>query len=222
MKKLLAISLVAGSLAFLAPQAGAAVTYGLKGGVNFANLSVVSTAPDVPDFKNETGMVQGIFVNFKLGPVSIQPELLYSRRGASWDEYADVDVTVTGRILLDYVEMPILVKYSFLSGPVKPFLFAGPSFSSLLEGWNRLDVEYVAETEPDIAQMVEMEDSLKKTELAGVFGAGIDFKVLKLRISLEGRYHLGLTNFATAELTADTGTTSVKNKGFSVLVGIGF
>src|SRR5512137_1563595 len=126
MKKLLAISLVAGSLAFLAPQAGAAVTYGLKGGVNFANLSVVSTAPDVPDFKNETGMVQGIFVNFKLGPVSIQPEVLYSRRGASWDEYADVDVTVTGRILLDYLELPILVKYGFLSGPVKPFLFAGP------------------------------------------------------------------------------------------------
>jgi len=221
MKKLIAISLVASSLACLAPQAGA-VTIGIKGGMNFANVSVVSAAIDLPNFKNQTGIVQGIFVNFNLGPVSIQPELLYSRRGSSWEEYADADVTVTGRVLLDYVEVPILVKYSFLSGPAKPFLYAGASFSSLLEAWNRFDVEFVAETEPDVAQLTEMEDSFKKTELAGVLGAGIDIKVPKVTVSLEGRYHLGLTNLATAVFTADTQITSLKHKGFSVLVGIGF
>lgn len=220
MKKLSAVLLVVLTLACLAPQAGAA-TIGLKGGLNFSNVTIKTTSTDIPDFKNQTGLVGGIFVNFKLGPVSIQPEVLYSRRGLSYQEVEDVDVDVTGRMLLDYVEVPVLVKYSFLSGPAKPFLYAGPSFSYLLKARQGYDVHYLTGEEPDYFYRYDMDEYFKKTELAGVFGAGIDIKLPKAVLSLEGRYHLGLSNVANEEFAGDD-VTSVKNKGFSVLVGIGF
>ena len=219
LKKLSAVLLIALTAVCLAPQAGAA-TIGLKGGLNFANMTLKTTVTDIPEFKNNTGLTGGIFVNFKLGPVSIQPEVLYSRRGLSYSEVQDETVDVTGLMLVDYVEVPVLVKYSFLGGPAKPFLYAGPSFSYLLKGRQGFRVEYLATDEPDVSYYYDATDSFKKTELAGVFGAGVDIKLPKVILSLEGRYHLGLSNVASDEFEGDT--SSFKHKGFSVLVGIGF
>ena len=221
MKKLFAVSLVAVSLACLAPQAGA-VTVGIKGGLNLAEMTVKSTAVDLPDFKSRKGMVEGIFVNFKLGPVSIQPELLYSSRGLSYIEVEDETTRVTGLFYLDYVEVPVLVKYSFLSGKARPFLYAGPSFSVLLKAQQGYDVDFFDDIEPDYNYRLDMEENIKKSEFAGVFGAGVDIKLPKVMLSLEGRYHFGLTNIGTDALLAEADITSAKNKGFSILVGIGF
>jgi len=221
MKKFFAFSIALLTLAVLAPQAGAA-TVGLKGGVNFANMAIKTTSVDIPDFNNQTGIVEGIFASFKLGPVSIQPELLYSRRGLTYQEFEDVDVNVTGHFVLDYVELPVLVKYSFLAGPAKPFLYAGPSFSVLLKARQGYSVDYIADVEADYFYLYDMEEYIKKTEFAGVFGAGVDLKLAKVILSLEGRYHLGLGNVAQEEFMGESDITSLKNKGFSVLVGIGF
>jgi len=221
MKKLSAVLLIALSLAFFAPQAGAA-TIGLKGGLNFANMTIKTTSTDIPEFKNQTGLVGGIYVNFKLGPVSIQPELLYSRRGLSYAEYSDETVDVTGRMLTDYVELPVLVKYSFLSGPAKPFICAGPSVAMLLKGQQGYSVNYLTGDEPDYSSYYDVTDYFKKTAIAGVFGAGVDIKLPKVVLTLEGRYNLGLSNVAEPDLTGDTDITSAKHKGFSILVGIGF
>jgi len=219
LKKLFAISLVVLAAVCLAPQAGAA-TIGLKGGLNFANMAIKATSTDIPEFKNHTGLAEGIFVNFKLGPISIQPEVLYSRRGLSYPEFEDETVRVTGLMLTDYIEAPILIKYSFLGGPVKPFVAAGPSFSILLKGRQGYHVNYLSGDDVDSSYYYDTADFFKKTELAGVFGAGIDIKLPKVMLSLEGRYHLGLSNIY--DNGEDTDISSLKNKGFSVLVGIGF
>jgi len=220
LKKLFPVLLVVLSLACLAPRAGAA-TIGLKGGLNFANMAVKSPETDIPDFKNLTGLTGGMFVSFKLGPVAIQPEILYSRRGLSYHEYDDETVNVTGRFEVDYVEVPVLIKYGFLSGPVKPFVYAGPSFAYLLKAWQGYDVNNLTGDEPDYEYRYVMDENIKKTELAGVFGAGVDIRLPKVVLSLEGRYHLGLSNvFEPGEDAPDI--TSLKHKGFSVLVGIGF
>ncbi|MEN6559516.1 MAG: porin family protein [Acidobacteriota bacterium] len=219
MKKLPAILLIALTAVCLAPQAGAA-TIGLKGGLNFTSMTIKTTYTDMPEFKNNTGLTGGIFVNFKLGPVSIQPEVLYSRRGLSYDQETNEEIKVTSLMLVDYVEVPVLVKYSFLSGPAKPFLYAGPSFSYLLKGRSGYDIDYLTSDEPDMNYYYDTTDSYKKTELAGVFGAGVDIKLPKVILSLEGRYHLGLSNIYDEPENPEV--SSLKNKGFSVLVGIGF
>jgi len=221
LKKLSAVLLIALTAVCLVPQAGAA-TIGLKGGLNIANMAIKTTSTDLPDFKNQTGLVGGIYVNFKLGPVSIQPEVLYSRRGLSYEEFSDETVDVTGRMLTDYIEVPVLVKYSFLAGPAKPFICAGPSVAMLLKAQQGYDVDVLTGDEPDYRSYYEVTDYFKKTAIAGVFGAGVDIKLPKVILSLEGRYHLGLTDIGEPEFMAESEITSVKHKGFSILVGIGF
>jgi len=210
-------------VALFASQAQAqGVTIGLKGGMNLARVTLKATETVFPNEKNQTGFVQGIFVNFKLGPVTIEPELLYSRTGAKFAVYEGTDGTGTIHMRSDYLELPILVKYSFLSGPVKPFVMAGPSLSYLLNcKWGE-EYDYTDPSSTDYCYYYDYRDYYKKMEFAGVIAVGADYQLPKFVVSLEVRYHLGLTNVAGTELTSDSPFTSIKNRAFSVLVGIGF
>lgn len=222
MKKYGALVLAVLSVALFASQAQAqGVTYGLKAGLNLADVAFKTSETDMPDFKSQMGFVEGIFVNFKLGPVTIQPELLYSQRGTKWNEYTGEDAVVTGHMRLNYIEVPVLVKYSFLSGPAKPFILAGPSIAFLMKSAWGIDVDYTDPASMDYNYAYDFKDYLKKTDFAGVFGIGVDYKLPKFVVSLEARYYLGFTNVANADLQAEMGISSAKNKGFSILIGIG-
>ncbi len=81
----------------MAPQAQAQVqrvSFGIKGGVDLADLDYELSSSYDPatlgENKARAGQIQGIFAGFDLGRVSIQPELLFSRRGAKW-EYTDTE-----------------------------------------------------------------------------------------------------------------------------------
>lgn len=223
MKKTFVVLLAAMVVALLVPQAQAqSVHFGLKGGLNFADATFKGTAVDMPDFKSQTGPTWGIFANFELGPVTIQPEVLLSQRGVKYSDYEGADAVVTGHMKLDYIEIPILVKYSFMSGPVKPFVFAGPSFSFLRKARNGYEVDVTDNTEnPDYSYYYDYSDYFKKTEIAGIFGIGVDCQLSKVVLSLDARYHLGLSNITDEGILGDSGITSVKNKGISVMIGIG-
>jgi hypothetical protein len=208
MKKLLPLTLLVLCAAVLVPQ-NLSAGVGVKAGLNFANLAIKPTSPDMPDFQNLTGTTAGVYFSLGIGPIAIQPEILYSRRGMKYEEAA------VGKIeyLNDCIEVPVLVKLSVLPGLVKPFVFAGPSFGYLIKAQGRLTAEGTSITE-------DTGDMFKKTELAAVFGAGLDFKLAVLKLSVDARYHLGISNIASADLVAEG--ESIKNKGFSVLVGVGF
>ncbi len=222
MKKFGALLLAVLSVALFAPQAQAqGVTYGLKAGFNYASATLKTVLTDTPDLKYQIGAVEGIFVNFKLGPVTIQPELLYSQRGTKWTEEEEPGVgVVTCHMRISYVELPVLVKYNFLSGPVRPFVLAGPSLGYLLSAKWQYCVHYYTDDGLDNSYEYDMKDQLKKMEFAGVFGIGADYHLAKVVLSLEARYHLGLTN--VIKNIEESDVTSAKHKGFAVLVGLGF
>ena len=89
--------------------ANAQVAFGVKGGLNFANVDV-SGDPD-----GKTGYHFGAFAEIGLGGIAIQPEILYSTKGAE-----DFD--------LSYLEIPILLKKNF----AKVFnIHLGPQFGIL-------------------------------------------------------------------------------------------
>ncbi|MEQ8927533.1 MAG: PorT family protein, partial [Fulvivirga sp.] len=72
----------------------AQISGGIKGGVNFANVD----ADGDPDGK--TGYHVGAFLEIGAAGIFIQPEVLYSFKGAE-----DFDLT--------YIEVPILLKKNF-------------------------------------------------------------------------------------------------------------
>ncbi len=93
-----------------------AQTFGIKGGVNFANL----TGNDSDGFKGQTGFHIGALVEFGLvGRLSIQPELLYSVQGAEigGENYK-----------LNYATLPVMLKFD-IDGSLS--VHAGPQFALL-------------------------------------------------------------------------------------------
>ena len=200
---------------FLLTLAGdlAGMTVGFKGGFNLASLKVSPAMPDLPRFKNRSSFTGGIFVSFDFGPLAIQPEILYAPYGTKFDLIID-DLPYRAQYQFDYLQGLLLLKWRVVTiGPVKPVIMAGPSFGFLTRAKAVLNPAAGGSGES-----VDMKDMYKKSEIGLCLVAGIEAKIKTLKLSLEARYHLGLTNIATASFEGD----SIKNKGISILAGVGF
>jgi len=92
------------------------IDFGIKAGVNFANIS------DASGLDNRTGFTGGIFaaINFN-EKVGIQGDLLYSQQGAEFD---------SEKIDLNYVNVPVVIKYFLVQGLN---IQAGPQFGFVVD-----------------------------------------------------------------------------------------
>jgi hypothetical protein len=183
---------------------------GLVAGVNFATLN----GSDISDGAGtRTGFIGGLFVAVPLGDGNwaIEPEVLYSMQGASYD-----NVDFTGDYKADYIKIPVLVKWSANPGGKGVYIFAGPSVGFNVScndsGTDNADNSTYDGT-------CEDEDNIKaKTTFSGDVGLGFSSG----RVGLEGRY-----SFDWGDAFEITGTGSpgldgtslkAKNSVFSILV----
>lgn len=91
-------------------------TFGIIGGVDFSTL----TGNNVSNAASRTGFMGGLFLGIRINPsVEVEPEVLYAMKGS---DFSGTDTTVA----LNYIEIPILVKYSFSpNGGI--YVLAGPA-----------------------------------------------------------------------------------------------
>lgn len=128
MKKLLVMAIL--FMAGLANSNAQVLKFGLKAGVNFANLS----GTDAEGYDGLTSFHFGavgeikVFQNF-----AIQPEVLYSSQGAKSDAFDDIKY--------DYITVPVLAKFYLITDKLS--LEAGPQFSFLVND----NVDETIETE---------------------------------------------------------------------------
>jgi len=171
---------------------------GITGGINIATVR----GDDVEDVDSRTAGFFGGFVEYPFTPVvSIQPEFLYTMKGAS-DTYNGYKVTVK----LNYVEIPVLLRVNIpTESNVKPFLVAGPGI-----GFKVSSKSEVNSHEEDI-------EDVKGTDFGFIFGGGIGFPVGSYMMSVAARYELGLTSVDDSEYEED-----VKNGVISIGAGLGF
>ena len=131
MQRRLVAVLLAAAAAGLARESAAqpgaplpAPRFGILAGLNSATLG----GDDVGDDDNDrrTGLVAGVYLKLPLGTVlSVQPELLYSMKGAAAGSGDDAAALNT-----DYFELPVLLRADLPTGTaVRPYLFVGPTFS---------------------------------------------------------------------------------------------
>lgn len=137
---------------------------GLKAGLNYANFNGASIQTEAI-----TSYHGGLIAEVKLlEKFAIQPELLYTTQGATYN-------TVLGDVKneLGYIAIPVLAKI-YLS---KAFSFElGPQASFLLNEKNNFDV-----ADPNTFEFA--------------IDAGLSFKITK-NIFVQGRYVLGLTEIS--------------------------
>lgn len=150
-------------------------TFGVKGGVNFSNI-VGNDKEDIDDENILTSFQVGVFTQVGLSETFyIQPELLYSRKGAELDLGAFGDT----RLNLDYLELPIMFRVQILetinleAGPYAAYLLNSKITNDNLEDSFNIDT-----------------DNFRKLDYGFALGAGFDLEVLEIG----ARYSYGLTS----------------------------
>ena len=187
-------------------RAEGAIKFGLKGGVNFANMS----GRDIdPGWKGTTRFAAGGFFALKINKLlAIQPEFFYSLKGGRWDSifYGD---QISVKANFAYLDIPFLVKiYIPMSAQSKlqPNFFLGPYAGIRMSAKIRV-------TTPDGSQEDDMEDP-KSLDFGLTAGAGIDFSLGKGKLIFDVRYSLGLSTISKIE--------EIKNNVFALMAGYSF
>jgi hypothetical protein len=171
---------------------------GVKAGGSFGNVSNRGVLPGSLDTR--TGFAAGVSLGLGSGLLGLGIEGLYAQRGVNSDG------SPNDSRRLDYVDVPAYLRVTLPTPIVKPFAYAGPQVS--------FEVRCQANGVqcPDTAAGGV---SRKKTDFAGVVGAGVRISGL----SIEGRYIYGLTDL---KLNTVTNTDSYKTRSFLVLAGFSF
>jgi hypothetical protein len=197
------IAATALAVALLAASSASAQTfqYGVKGGVNFATLSVEDGDSA---FDSRVGVVLGGFVTWKaLSWLELQPEFLFTSKGAKVE-----DRGVTSDLIVDYFEVPILARYSRpLSDNWRFYVAGGPTLATRLRARTR--TEFSGGTEE-----IDIDDDVEQMEFGVAIGGGLETG----RWVFDGRYTLGLS-----DVDADPSETATfRNRTISVTAGFRF
>jgi hypothetical protein len=196
MKKLiLSLGLLAG--VSVAAQAQTGVRFGLKAGASLTNF----TGKDVEGASNKFGFNGGVVANFGINDMfSIQPEVLYSMKGAKVDGS-------DARVNLNYIDVPILAKIA--TGETGLFFELGPQVGFLASanaksGGASLDVK----------------DSFKGVDFG--YAAGVGFQVSSSAM-VGLRYNGGFTNaYKAIDFGGSSTEVKAKNSAFQLYVGYMF
>jgi len=216
-RMLLAVVLAAAISA--APARASETRFGIKAGISTTNAyNVAEGWDDAIDWK--TGLTGGILVNYAFNECfSLQPELLYVQKGFGSVLLEDyIDLTVS----LDYFELPVLAKYTFLPGKkFRPALFAGPSFAYCSSSTLTVSA-LIFSADIDFSSLTHV------TDFGFILGGGFDYELENGTIVVDARFDWGLTNVIMSgdfEINGDIHTIDeddFKNYGLSVTLGYVF
>ncbi len=177
------------------------VYFGVKGGVNFTNM----TSDGFEDNNSRTGFNIGLLSEIPVSEkFSVQPEVLYSTQGTEAEQVIGGE-TSSGEYNLDYIQVPVLAKLYLIDGLS---LELGPSFNFLVDeeiafdtpiGDGNADAEYGS-----------------TFEFGGAVGASYKFNN---GFFASARYTQGFTDAFDSE---NWDEDAVNNNGFQLGVGLMF
>jgi hypothetical protein len=211
----------------------ATAVVGVKGGVHFSNWYGSDYADELDRVSN---LMLGVSFDITAGRVpggviTINPEVFYVIKGWKDTEilppyfpppYAGSEYTT--EISMDYLEIPVLFKYSYHAGAgFEPFVLAGPYIGFMLDS---PDMDRDSELEQLEAAGRITGDCFESSDFGLIAGAGVDFSYSVFRTTVEARYSVGLSS-VVADGSICAGVNPVflknnKNRGFSLLAGISF
>ncbi|WP_430810796.1 MULTISPECIES: porin family protein [unclassified Carboxylicivirga] len=185
-----------------------AQTFGVKAGVNIANIKYSGSGMNIsPDSK--VGLAVGAFAKFDITEAFvIQPELLYSEKGAKLD-ISEGGERYKSTMKLNYLSIPVIAKYYVAEGFS---LQAGPQFDFLLsakEDWDAT-IGGMSESGED-----DIKEDVTGLDFGLALGLGYEFTS---GLGIDGRYIIGLSELAdNPEEGVDT-----KSKGFQFTLSYSF
>jgi opacity protein-like surface antigen len=195
--------LAAGLFITGAASAQSPVRFGVKAGVNIANI-IKDDGDNNFSTDAKTGFNAGVTADIPLtAGVAFTPEVLFSQKGYK-QSIGDVDFTRT----TSFIDIPILASIR-LASPLN--LVVGPQVSFLMSTKNKFETGL-----GDIESSDRESDNFKKSLLGGVIGARYD---LTQNVDIHARYAL---DFQKNNENGSSNTPEFKNQVWSFGLGYKF
>jgi len=179
------------------------ITVGVKAGLNFATMT--GTMEDTlasgayPDAAYLVRGVGGGFVNLGLAESwSVQLEVVYTQKAGQWEYVVtqdDVTATTTQTIEIEYVEIPLFLKYRMpRESKLRPFLYTGPgiAFAAASSAKLKAVVERLGNTLRHDEYYASHISNAKSVIMEIVAGVGLEWKLGSNALTFEGRYSRNL------------------------------
>ncbi len=149
---------------------------------------------------------------------SIQPELHYTQKGASFDVMEDgQEQELTFRT--DFLELPVLFKANYGTDAIRCFAFVGPSFGYAIKRQVIQDMDGSDAVKEEIEFINNGEAQDRRWELGAVGGIGVAFKAGPGAFVVDARYALDFIDDVkfSGERPADLERST--NRGCTLSVG---
>lgn len=182
--------------------------FGIKGGLNLTSLYV----NDVSKEHMKAGFNAGVYAKLPVTRgFSIQPEVLYSQKGAKENYDNFLQGSGEYRFNLGYIEVPVLAMINLGSNFN---IHAGP-YAAYLVSANVKNVN----GNGDIEGATELnKDNFNRWDFGLAGGVGFDVE----NFTIGARYNYGLKEIGKTDNLAGQLTKNSKNAGLSIYVGFGF
>ncbi len=183
---------------------GTGIKYGVKGGYNLATYS----GTDSRSSEYKSGFTAGLYANFGIADnFSIQPEVLFSQKGASIDNFQGLPTT-RFKTTLSYIDVPVLFRVNTGEDGKGLFFELGPQGSFLVR--NR-DFTQTGNTSTQSTDNTSTAD-LNKVAIAYVGGIGYQITSgLSLGLRYTGDFSQVYKQGNSASYLAKSYDTSMSN-----------
>jgi outer membrane protein W len=205
------------SSAQLYAQSSPRLWLGVRAGADIGNMSFDPTPPSGETIGSTTGITGGGELDYWFSDnIGISAQLLFTQKGVKID-FSEGGYTFTTAITLSYLQIPVLLKATFGSGNIKPFVFAGPEVGIKLSAKEKVTVSGKDTTEA-------VPDSVYSSINLGIMvGAGVSFSINPTTmIFLDAAYDHGLSNLnGTTSKDTEKGFTRDYRICLGILFGLG-
>jgi len=203
MKKTTCVLLLLTSLSYGSLSAQTGARFGLKAGLSLATQYGIAPADDIytVETSSRKAFAGGIFVYFPITEsVGVQQELLYAMKGSGQDVTITTpyNINTVSEYNLNYFEMPIVLKYKFVNiKNIGIYGSTGIALSLLING----DYNITTTINPGAPPLIVTEESgdmagIDTFDYSFIYGAGVDFKLLKQDFFFEYRMTIGWNTLA--------------------------
>jgi hypothetical protein len=179
--------------------------YGIKAGIEMSKMSNIDEETGV-SYKSLLGFRAGLFYGYEFSKgLFIQPEIYFVQKGL---KTAADGVYLTVKDIINYIEIPLLLKYRLSEGNLTPSIFVGPFAAFRISAKEKINDASI-----DTKDLVKSFDYGLTGGFEFAYNMGETSKLL-----FDLRYNLGLGK--VSNIPGDT--KPGKNRGFSAMIGVSF
>ena len=185
------------------------MSLGVVAGANVAD----QTGEDVFTPHDRFGFIGGASLVFRFSDRwSLQLDGLFVQKGGRENNEADPG-DLDDELSLQYLEFPVLLKFSFTRGGTRPELFVGPSLAFELG----CTYDEFPDGTSDPVDCADYGLQTRSLDVGVTFGADVEIPLGSGHFVIDGRGVVGLSSFDDSEANLD-----FRNRILSIMVGYRF